>query len=57
MSGAWTPLSRLSVASLALLLFLAVVLCVRDSKFYDLLGVSSDADDATIKKAYRKQAM
>ena len=30
---------------------------VKDTKFYDLLGVSPDANDAQIKKAYRKQAL
>jgi preprotein translocase subunit Sec63 len=30
---------------------------VRDDKFYRILGVSSDADDRTIKKAYKKQAL
>ncbi|KAL3131807.1 hypothetical protein ABBQ38_007523 [Trebouxia sp. C0009 RCD-2024] len=40
-------------------LFLAVscVAAVRDSKYYDLLGVAHDADEPTIKKAYRKQAL
>lgn len=40
-----------------LLLHLACTAAVRDSKYYDLLGISSDADEATIKRAYRKQAM
>lgn len=30
---------------------------VRDSKYYDTLGISTDADEATIKKAYRRQAL
>lgn len=30
---------------------------VKDTKLYDLLGISSSADDAEIKKAYRKQAL
>lgn len=30
---------------------------VRDSKYYDVLGISSDADDRTIQKAYRRQAL
>ena len=40
-----------------LLLHLLCTAAVRDSKYYDLLGIAPDADDATIKKAYRKQAM
>lgn len=44
-----------------LLAFLAVAAHlaegVRDSKFYDTLGISTDADEATIKKAYRRQAL
>ena len=30
---------------------------VRDTKFYKALDVDPAADDATIKKAYRKQAV
>ncbi|SCU94285.1 LAFA_0F20934g1_1 [Lachancea sp. 'fantastica'] len=30
---------------------------VRETKFYDLLGVAVDANDTQIKKAYRKQAL
>jgi DnaJ family protein A protein 2 len=30
---------------------------VRETKFYDLLGVSPDATAAELKKAYRKQAL
>lgn len=30
---------------------------VKDKKLYDLLGVKPDADDTTIKKAYRKMAL
>ncbi len=40
---------------------LAAALCiasaVRETKFYDTLGVAPDADEATIKKAYRRQAL
>ena len=30
---------------------------VRSTKLYDVLGVPTDADDRTIKKAYKKQAL
>jgi hypothetical protein len=30
---------------------------VRETKYYDALGVSADADDRTIQKAYRRQAL
>ena len=30
---------------------------VRETKYYDWLGISSDADDRTIQKAYRRQAL
>jgi len=30
---------------------------VRETKYYDVLGVAPDADEATIKKAYRRQAL
>ena len=51
---------RLS-AAVALLLAAAALTArvdaVRDTKFYDVLGVAPDADTATIKKAYRRQAL
>ncbi|GMH39634.1 hypothetical protein BSKO_07532 [Bryopsis sp. KO-2023] len=40
-----------------LLLLVARVTSVRDTKLYDVLEVSSDADEATIKRAYRKKAL
>jgi DnaJ homolog subfamily A member 2 len=30
---------------------------VKDTAFYDLLGVAPDANDADLKKAYRKKAI
>lgn len=48
-------------ASIAvLLIFLCNALAVhavRETKFYDILGVATDADERTIQKAYRRQAM
>lgn len=47
-----------SLLSLAVLFLLAALAAaVRETAFYDLLGVAPDADDATIKKAYRRQAL
>ena len=33
------------------------VLAVREKKYYDVLGVAPDADERTIKNAYKKQAL
>lgn len=44
-------------AWLLLALCAACAQAVRDTKFYDTLGISPDADEATIKKAYRRQAL
>ena len=41
----------------ALLLLSASVTAVKDMKYYKTLGISEDADEQTIKKAYRKAAM
>lgn len=49
--------SLLLACSLLLASWAAVVDAVRDSKYYDTLGVATDASEATIKKAYRKQAL
>ena len=49
------PRPWLLTAVLALLL--ALTSAVREAKFYDILGVAPDADEATIKKAYRRQAL
>ena len=48
-----------AVALLAAAAFVAVVGAnrVRDSKFYDVLGVATDADTATITMAYRWAAL
>lgn len=50
------PLRPALLAAAVLLLSLAAQ-AVRETRFYDLLGVSADADEATIKKAYRRQAL
>ncbi|KAK9816828.1 hypothetical protein WJX72_005531 [[Myrmecia] bisecta] len=47
---------KLSLLLVFLLLLLSVH-AVRDRKYYDILGVEVDADDRTIKKNYRKQAL
>lgn len=39
------------------LLAVSVSLGAQHRKFYDLLGVSADADDRTLKKAYKREAM
>ena len=33
------------------------VAAVRDTKYYDALGIGSDADEKTIQKAYRRAAL
>jgi hypothetical protein len=38
-------------------LLLKETLAVRETKFYDALGVPPDADENVIKKAYRKAAL
>lgn len=55
----WRVQPRTAGAGICLLLALcaACVQAVRDTKFYDTLGISPDADEATIKKAYRRQAL
>lgn len=50
-------LPRLAALSLFLLFLFSLASAVRETAFYDLLGVAPDADDATIKKAYRRQAL
>eukprot|EP01025_Chloroclados_australasicus_P038787 TRINITY_DN4005_c0_g1_i4.p1 TRINITY_DN4005_c0_g1~~TRINITY_DN4005_c0_g1_i4.p1 ORF type:complete len:470 (-),score=80.65 TRINITY_DN4005_c0_g1_i4:246-1655(-) len=50
-------LLSLDIVFTVLLLCGNAVQCVRDTKFYDILQISPDADETTIKKAYRKQAM
>lgn len=48
---------RAPLACLAFLLLLCGAAAVGDKKLYDALGVAEDADDRTIKKAYRKAAL
>jgi hypothetical protein len=45
-----------ATAAAVLLLSLAVS-AVRETKFYDVLGVDPGADERTITKAYRRQAL
>ena len=48
---------KLAFSVLFVALNLSCDASVRESKYYNLLGVAHDADEPTIKKAYRKQAM
>lgn len=48
---------RLRAILLLLLLLLVLAFGVRDSKYYDVLGVATDADERTIQKAYRRAAL
>ncbi|EFN59909.1 hypothetical protein CHLNCDRAFT_132941 [Chlorella variabilis] len=50
-------LGRRLGSSLLLLAAAAAVAAVRDTKYYDHLGVSPDADERTIQKAYRRAAL
>lgn len=43
--------------ALLLLLAAAGVGAVRETKYYDFLGISPDADEKTIQKAYRRAAL
>ena len=43
--------------AILLLLLLVLAFGVRDSKYYDVLGVATDADERTIQKAYRRAAL
>lgn len=42
---------------IALTFLLKEAVAVRETKFYDALGVPPDADETIIKKAYRKAAL
>ena len=48
---------RLALLPLLLLAAAVAVGAVRETKYYDALGVSPDADERTIQKAYRRQAL
>lgn len=50
-------LSRIGFALLLCSSLAIVCLCAQDRKFYKVLGVAPDADETTIKKAYRKLAL
>ena len=54
MGGRWQGL--LAIFLLASLHALCEA-AVRETKFYDVLGVPPDADEGLIKKAYRKAAL
>ncbi len=43
--------------ALVLVVCVTAAAAVRDTKFYKYLDVDPAADDATLKKAYRKQAV
>lgn len=49
---------RVFIVALAVALLLPwQCLSVKETKFYDVLGVPPDADEQLIKKAYRKAAL
>jgi hypothetical protein len=52
-----SPLAALLLRAAVLAAVVAAAAGVRETKFYDALGVAPDADEATIKKAYRRQAL
>ena len=49
--------ARAGLQLLAFALCLVATSAVRDSKYYRYLDVDPSADEATLKKAYRKQAV
>jgi hypothetical protein len=51
------PAAAVALALGLLLLAAPLALAVRDTKLYDVLGVAADADDRTLKKAYKRQAL
>lgn len=54
------PVFVTTMIKIVIALLLALATCaqsVRDDRFYRVLGISTDADDRTIKKAYKKQAL
>jgi len=57
MATTTTTSKTLLLLQLFLLFLVSLAQAVRETAFYDLLGVAPDADDATIKKAYRRQAL
>lgn len=51
------PWHRLGGTLLLLLAAAAGAGAVRETKYYDFLGISPDADEKTIQKAYRRAAL
>ena len=56
-SCAMSGCRRFSLKLLLLLLFVCAGAAVRDTKYYDSLGVTPSATENEIKKAYRKLSM
>lgn len=52
-----TPLRIRGAIVVFISLFIVSSSAVRDTKYYEVLGIDADASEATIKKAYRRQAL
>eukprot|EP00401_Gymnodinium_catenatum_P076657 CAMPEP_0117577318 /NCGR_PEP_ID=MMETSP0784-20121206/63353_1 /TAXON_ID=39447 /ORGANISM="" /LENGTH=333 /DNA_ID=CAMNT_0005376801 /DNA_START=24 /DNA_END=1025 /DNA_ORIENTATION=- len=53
----WMPLHRLGVGPATLALVALVVAAIGDQSLYEILGVSEDASQADIKKAFKRKAL